>query len=483
MSIPFRLKCALGLLPTADQLDAKWEKLIQMRDDLNAMESSAELKQFEDLKNLIESSGFQHKKREIESLHFAGSKEEKLRKEYKALSGSYAIKNYHKILGSDRLSRLQNILSGHALKRFVELQKVVESVEFGSRRAGLKKKEFVKTPDYLILKEFNQLRKSGDITFWRKFSSSESYLTYLKTIESKDLKRFGELKEMTSSQEFNNRIAYLKDKKRFLKSEQYKDVLAFNAMDKGKFMADYRKLKKAKELDFFEKWEITFEENFSGKKLDNESWQPENWKGFRTAGKSFSQKDEMQGFKGEKNIELNNNTLSIWAKKEKTEGIVWDPAVGLLPRQYEYSSAILNSAASLRLKEGIIEAKVRFKKDSSITSAFTLTGESTYPQIDLFRSTKNGVGLGIVEHQGGKSSKYVRLGGLNDEHYHIFRLEMFGNQLVWKINGTEVYSNSVALKEPMFIHMLTTLHGEVNEHLLPHRFEINWIRSFSKKSW
>jgi len=482
MSIPFRLKCALGLLPTADQLDAKWEKLIKMRDDLNAMESSSELKQFDDLKNLIESSDFQHKKREIESLQFAGSKEEKLLKEYKALAGSHAIKNYHKILDSDRLSRLQNILSGHALKRFVELQKEVESVEFGSRRAGLKKKEFVKTPDYLILTEFNHLRKSRDITFWRKFSSSESYLIYLKTIESKNLQRFGELKALTSSKEFNDRIAYLKDKKRFLKSEQYKDILAFNVMDKGKFMADYRKLKKAKELDFFEKWEITFEENFAGKKLDNERWQPENWMSFRTAGKSFSQKDEMQGFKGEKNIELNNNTLSIWAKKEKTAGTVWDPAVGLLPRQYEYSSSILNSAASFHLKEGVIEAKVRFKKDPSITSAFTLTGESSFPQIDLFRSTKNGVGMGVVEKQGRKSSKYVRLGGLNDEYYHIFRLEIFGNQLVWKINGSKVYSNSTSLKEPMFIHMLTTLHGQVNEHLLPHRFEIDWIRSFSKKS-
>ncbi len=482
MSIPFRLKCALGLLPTADQLNAKWEKLIKMRDDLNAMESSAELKQFEDLKNLIESSDFQHKRRAIESLQFAGSKEEKLLKEYKTLAGSYAIKNYHKILGSNRLSRLQNILSGHALKRFIEVQKEVESVEFVNRRAGLKKKEFVKTPDYLILKEFNHLRKSGDITFWRKFSSSESYLTYLKTIESKELNRFGELKSLTSSREFNDKITYLKDKKRFLKSEQYKDVLSFNAMDKGKFMADYRKLKRARELDFFEKWDIAFEANFTKKKLDNKLWQPENWIAYRTAGISFSQKDEMQGFNGEKNIELNNKTLSIWAKKEKIQGTVWDPAVGLLPRQYEYSSGILNSAASFRLKEGIIETKVRFKKDPSITSAFTLTGESAFPQIDLFRSTKNGVGLGIVDRQGGKSSKYVRLGGLNDEHYHIFRLEIFGNQLVWKINGSEVYSNSVSLKEPLFIHLLTTLHGEVNEHLLPHRFEIDWIRSFSKKS-
>ncbi|MCK9411976.1 MAG: glycoside hydrolase family 16 protein [Prolixibacteraceae bacterium] len=453
-----------------------------MRDDLDEMERSAELKQFEDLKNLIESSDFLHKKREIESLQFFGSHEEKLLKEFKSLAGSYAIKNYHKILGSDRLSRLQNILSGHAFKRFVELQKVVESVEFGSRRDGLKKKEYVKTPDYPILKEFNQLRKSRDITFWRKFSGSQSYLSYLKTIESKDLKRFGDLKSETSSMEFKDKIAYLKDKKRFLKSEQYKDILSFNAINKGMFMADYRKLKKARELDFFEKWEIAFEANFTEKKLDSKHWQPENWMAYRTAGISFSQKDEMQGFNGEKNIELNNKTLSIWAKKEKIKGTVWDPAVGLLPKQYEYSSGILNSAASFRLKEGIIEAKVRFKKDSSITSAFTLTGESAFPQIDLFRSTKNGVGLGIVEHQGGKSSKYFRLGGLNDEYYHIFRLEISGNQLVWKINGSEVYSNSVSLKEPMFIHMLTTLHGEVNEHLLPHRFEIDWIRSFSKKS-
>ncbi|MCK9638418.1 MAG: glycoside hydrolase family 16 protein [Prolixibacteraceae bacterium] len=482
MSIPFRLKCALGLLPSADQLDAKWEKLIKMRDDLNEMERSEELKQFKDLKNLIESSDFQHKKRKMESLQFAGSHEDKLLKEYKTLAGSYAIKNYHKILDSDRLVRFQNILSGPALKRFVELQKVVESVEFGSRRAALKKKEFIKTPDYHILKEFNQLRKSGDIIFWRKFSRSERYLTYLKTIESKDLKRFGELKIFTTTKEFNDKIAYLKDKKRFLKSEQYKDVLTFNAIDKGKFMADYRKLKRAKELDFFEKWEIAFEANFTEKKLDNKYWQPENWIAFRTAGKSFSQKDEMQGFNGEKNIELNNKTLSIWAKKEKIQGTVWDPSVGLLPKQYEYTSAILNSAASFRLKDGIIETKARFKKDPSITSAFTLTGESTFPQVDLFRSGKNGVGMGVIEHHGGKSSKYVHLGGLNDDHYHIFRLEILGNHFVWKINGSEVHSSTVSMKEPLFIHMLTTLHGEVNEHLLPHRFEVDWIRSFSKKS-
>jgi DNA-binding MltR family transcriptional regulator len=469
MSIPFRLKYALGLIPTADSLDAKWEKLIKMREDLNKMENSEELKQFEDLKNLIGSSAFQHKKREIESLNFVGSEEEKLIQEHKTLLKSGAIKNYQKLSGSDRLMRLQNILTCSSLKKYIELQKEVESFEFSKRKSELKKKEFLKTTDYQIYKEYYQLKRSSDMTFWRKFSQSESYLSYLKTAESKELKRLGELNKLTSAPEFVDRVSYLKDKRRFQKSEEFKRILSFNELDKSKFMFEYRKLKKAKELDFFEKWEIIFEEDFSDKQLNTERWQPENWWGHRMAGTSFSQIDELQAYNGIKNIELNNKTLSIWTKKEKFKGTTWNPSVGLLPRQYDYTSSILNSAGFFRINNGVVEAKVRFKKDATITSAFSLTGE-------------NGVGLGLVEKQSEGPSKYARIGGLNDQTYHIFRLEMINNQLVWKINGVEVFSNSYRLKEPLFFNLLTSLHGAVNDHLLPHRYEIDWIRCFSQKS-
>ena len=266
-----------------------------------------------------------------------------------------------------------------------------------------------------------------------------------------------------------------------MKTDAYQKILSFSEIDKGKFMAEYRKLKKAKELDFFEKWEVVFEENFDNKTFNSERWQPENWWGKELTGSSFSQEDEHQSFNGLKNIELNKNSLSVWAKKERTVGKIWRPAVGLLPHQFEYSSAILNSAASFRMKEGVVEAKVRFKIDPSITSAFSLTGEKPFPQIDLFRSTRHGVGVGIVDKRGGHSAKYVKMGGLNDQNYHIFRLELFNNQLVWKINSVEVFRTSATITEPLFFHMLTTLHGEVNEHLLPHRFEINWIRCLAKK--
>jgi hypothetical protein len=162
--------------------------------------------------------------------------------------------------------------------------------------------------------------------------------------------------------------------------------------------------------------------------------------------------------------------------------MVWNPSVGLMPKQFDYSSAIINSANYYRIREGVVSAKVRFRKDPSITSAFVLTGEKPFPQIDLFRSTKNGIGMGILEKPGTSSGKYHHLKGLNDSHFHIFRLEYFNNELVWKVNGVEIYRNTCTLKEPLFFSLLTSLHGAVSEHILPHRFEVDWIRCLTLKS-
>lgn len=467
------------MIPSADQLDAKWENLIKMRDDLSQMENSIELKKYMDLKNLLDSSSFQHKKREIENLQYSGSEEENLTLEYRKLSRSFAIKNYLKISSSPRLDRFQEILKGSDLKTFLELQKEVASLEFQNRKDALRKKDFVKTEDYGVFKKYNLLRKSDNIRFWHKFGQSENYHAYLKTIGSDDLKRWEELKALTATDDFVNKISYLKDKNRFKKSEEYQRILAFNELDKGKFMADYRKLKKAKELDFFEKWNIVLDENFSYKELNTKQWQPENWLGARMTGISFSQDNEVQCFNGLKNIQLTNNTLSLWARKEKASGKIWSPSIGFLPKNFEYTSSILNSAEFFRFKEGVIEVKARFKTDPTITSAFSLTGEHPFPQIDLFRSNRNGVGLGVVE-KSGHSSKYKKISGLNDSHFHVFRLEIYEGMLIWKINGCEVFRSTSYINEPMFINLLTSLHGNVNEHLLPHRFEVDWIRCFAQ---
>ncbi|MEI6277008.1 MAG: hypothetical protein WCP08_13510 [Prolixibacteraceae bacterium] len=482
MSIFFRLKYATGLIPSADQLDVKWGKLIKMRDELIRMEKSDELKQYEDLKTLIDSTAFQVRKREIESLQYVGSEEERTISVYETLVKTPAIKNYKKVTVSAKLERFVKIVSSNELKRFLHLEKEVGCDDFKIRKAAHKRKEFMKTPEYVIFKEYNILRKSSDIRFWQKFINSSSYQSYLNTEGSVELMKLDELSGIISAADFKERVAYLKDKKRLVKSEEYQKILKLNELDKSSFMAEYRKLKKSKELDFFEKWDVLLDENFQGKELNTKQWQPENWLNFRMSGVSFSQNGEMQAFNGLKNVQMNNNTLALLAKKEKAQGMAWIPSVGLSPKSFEYTSSMINNAQFFRMKEGVIEAKLRFKKDASITSAFSLTGEKPFPQIDLVRSTRHGVGMGIVENQGSTASKYVKLNGLNDENYHIYRLEIANNLLIWKINGYEVYRSAFTLNEPIFFNLLTTLHGKVNEHLLPHRFEVNWIRCFSFKS-
>ncbi len=481
MSITFRLKYNLGLISTADQLDAKWENLIKMRDDLLQMERSDELKQYEELKDLIDSDSFQQKKREIENLRYEGSKQQRLISEHKELSRSGLIKNYLKVAASDNLKRYNRIAEGSDLKRYNDLHKKTDSQEFKKRKAGQNEKEFRNGQDYADYEEFIRLGKSDDIRFWNRFKHSERYINYEKASGSRDLQRFEELNGIINESDFLKKVAYLKDKKRFFKSDDYRIMQQFNELDKSKFMAEYRKLKKIKALEFFDKWDIVLDENFTEKELNTQRWQPENWWGFKLSGSSFSQEGEMQSFHGVKNIQIRNNTLSLLAKKEKVTGKVWNPSVGLIPKEHDYTSSILNTADYFRMKEGVVEAKVRFRRDATIVSAFSLTGERPFPQIDLFRSNKNGVGMGIFEKHGAASNKYLNISGLKDNHFHIFRLELFGNQLVWKINGHEVYRNILNIREALFFNLLTSLHGKVNEQLLPHEFEIDWIRCFALK--
>lgn len=248
-------------------------------------------------------------------------------------------------------------------------------------------------------------------------------------------------------------------------------------------MKEYRLLKKSPKLDFFNQWSVVFEEDFSENKLNTERWQPENYWGYKIAGRSFSQADETQGYNGLNNILLNNHVLSILIKREKVTGQIWDAKSGLLPKQFEYSSGIINSANSFRFREGVIETKVKFKADASITNACSLTGSKPIPQVDLFRSGKGNVAFGIT-HQtdGGLSKRFKRIYGLNFNNFHVFRLEKFNDTCTWKINGIKVHTDQYSHSDgEMFFNFVSSLHEPVNNNLIPHYFEIDWIRCYEKK--
>lgn len=598
MSVSFRLRYNLGLIPSAKKIDTEWADLLKMREKLLSIENSKELARYNELSSLIESSDFQFQKKEIQNLKYDGSLEYQTIRELNNLDKSKPIKEYFATSNSTQLERFKRISGGKELHRYEELKKIVESAEFLSRKKELeglkykgspeyqkrqefnslsgsrklklyydtlescdylvfkeygsseKKKEvehsdtkkkkdrdpqlkvylkfqkssryanlkfieqrglakkyeqlkqevntksfidretFLKdtkryetSKDYPAFKEFSQLSRNEDILFYQKFKTSPGYLNYQKISDSWELGRLMELRKETGAPEFIKKVAYLKDKKRYDSTDLFKKEKEFKALDKSEILKEYRLLKKSPKLDFFSKWAVVFNEDFGENKLNTQRWQPENYWGFKLAGRSFSQADEVQCFNGLNNVLVNGHVLSILTKREKLAGQVWDSSTGLIPKQFDYSSGIINSGESFRFKEGVVEAKVKFSADESITSAFSLTGSKPMPQIDVFRSGKNCVAFGITDKASHElSRKYKHIHGLNFNQFHVFRLEILDHSLIWKINGCKVHDEVHPHSNgEMFLNFVSSLHEQVNDNLIPHRFEIDWVRCYQKR--
>jgi len=498
-------------------------KFVQSPDSgrINKIAGSSELMRYLELKKIIESPDFIRRKKEAESLRFKGSPEYIKAQKFNALQNNTRLKRYHSTMASDEYhlfleleapakeklkdpsgkkdpkvkiylkflnsgdyKNLKTVEKLGLQSQLDQLKQEVNNRQFLEREAFLKNPvRYETTPDYPQFNEFTTLSKTSDIQFYLKCVTSSLYTNFQKIAVSKELARLTELKSKVGEAEFIKQVAFLKNKKRYETTQEYKLEIECRELEKSKIISTYHQLKKRPELAFFDRWEVVMDEKFSAQQLAATLWEPENYWGSKIAGCSFSQSNELQAYKGLNNVEIHNNVLSIVTKAEKSEGRVWDPVIGLIPRKFDYSSAILNTGNNFRFKEGVVEAKVKFRAEKAITSAFSLTGNKPFPQIDVFRSGNNSVGLGIIDQPGkGSIKKLVQIKGLNFSNFHIFRLEVFGNMAVWKINNFEVHRQQLTQNMgELFINFIGSLHQPVNGTSLPHHFEIDWVRCLKKK--
>jgi len=485
MSIIFRVKYKLGFVPSANKIDSEWNRIAKTRDRLYELQNSDEFKRFNELDTLVRTSEFQKRKNEIENLKYSGSKEESVLKEYSSLEKDKQIKRYFKILKSAGFERYNRILESDKLSQYKDLDKVVNSVEFLRRGSIIEDKKSDRTTDDLqVLNYYNTLSKDSDIKFWLKFSDSEEFKVFNEVNNSKKLGRYYELKKTVSDEEFIKRVNFLKNKNRYKETEESRIEEEYRkALNKGGVMKEYRKLKKSKEAEFLERWEIVFDETFSADKLESDKWLFHDFWGNKNFGDSFSQANELQCYRGEQNLEVSNNVLSIVTRKEKAEGKVWSPQLGIAIKEFGYTSGMINTGESFRINEGVVEAKIRFKALTELTNAFSVKGDKAFPQIDIFRSGNKCIHVGVFTKNGkGIKSENKKIAGLNFNKFHVYRLELSGKSLIWKVNGSEVYKKQLNEPAPdMFLNFLTAVHMEARENYnLPHRMEIDWIRCIKK---
>lgn len=310
--------------------------------EFQKFEKSNELKDFLNLEKLVNSEEFKNKKKEIEGLSFKGSKEEAQLKEYNTLKKSKAIRQFFQVKDSQDLIRyvkecvsekmgsyndLLNYVKGGYLEKdkkkiksqvfkgseeekswneFKKLDKSaaicaykelddsgkIEKHEKTGASDKLKKYNHFKNSSQLNKEEkseFKILGNDSEIKDYIKFENSKKLKLFREIRNSNNLKRYNELKAYVESDDFKKKVAFLKDKKKFEKSEAYKkydeykrlaadnDVKFVQKYEKSSLYKNYQKVKDSTELrSYYELEKIIQSDEYEMRKAfleDKKRWE------------------------------------------------------------------------------------------------------------------------------------------------------------------------------------------------------------------
>jgi hypothetical protein len=467
------LKLLLGLIPATSKIEQDEKALIAEYEKLQSFAGSEQLAKYNQLHTLVTSSDFIRKRKEIESLSFKGSEEFAKEKEFLSLKKSKDIVLYFKTVDSAALKKFRELDGSDKIKKYEALEKAVTASDFKEKS---KSKEFRESDDYKKLQEYNQLKGSQDIKDYYKFKASKELANFKNIDGSSKLARFSELQKYTGSKEFADRKAYLLNKKRFEGTEMYKEVVEYDKLKKDADIIWYFKVKDSNKFDVLKHRELTFSDEFDQDKLDTKKWLTNFFWGEKLLNDRYSFESDLQAYTEKDNFELRSSLLKIITKQQKANGKIWSANHGFTPKEFGYTSGIINSATSFRQKYGIFSAKIKLGDPSARNACWMLSDKIT-PHIDICRTTNGKVWFNLFT-KNGKTSK-TSLGSRYSNDYFIYTLEWTSDRLVWKINGVDVFQQTSDIpQEAMYINFAGGLEKPISGMTA---MEIDWVRVYQVK--
>jgi len=402
--------------------------------------------------------------------------------EFKRLKSDAEIKSYFKFEKSKKLRLYRETADSQQLQKYNELKTFVESEDFKKREAFLKdKKKFENSDANKKYNRFKQLSSDAEIKFFLKFEKSSLYKNYLDVAESFDLKRYYELETIVASEEFKERKAYLEDKKKWEKTDEFARQKEFLEMKKLPHMVKYFKNKGTSVFNFFNEWKVVFEDDFSKKEIDSEKWATKSYVAEKLLGDNYSLAGDNHIFTNGKNIKLGGK-LNIEVRKEKATAKVWQMPAGFVPAELDYSSGIVSSWKSFWMEDGIIEAKIKFAPTEQIVSSFYLAGEQNMPRVNLLEmGAKNRLGFLNIDIAGKANVNGMDISNLKKGKWYIFTLVKQGSSFTWKINESEILTlQSSEMNNKLNINASSIVVNDVPGSLLPAGFETDWVKCYRK---
>lgn len=464
------LKLILGMVPSTSKIEQEEKALINEYEKLKKFTESSQLAEYLKLNELVNSQSFIQKRKDIESLQFKNSEEYLAEKEFLSLQKAKDIILYFKTSSGGSLKSFNGLNGSDKIKNYESLEKFVQSPELIGKR---KAKDFKGSEEYKKLEEYKRLKKSPEIKDYYKFKSSKEYANYLNTEGSKRLLRYYELKDYTASAEFKAKKDYLNDRKRFEKTEMFKEATEYDKLKKNEEIIWYFKVKDSNKFDILKSKELTFSDEFDGDKLDTKKWLTNYYWGEKLLKDRYSVESDLQAYTEKDNFELRNSTLKIYTKLQKINGKVWSAKNGFSTKDFSYTSGLINSGNSFRQKYGIFSAKIKLG-DPKAKSAFWMLSDKITPHINICHTGNGKVWFDIFTN--GSTPAKTSLGARYSNDFFIYTLEWTSDKLVWKINGVEVFRQTSGVpQEPMYVLLAGGLDKPINGMA---SMEIDWVRVY-----
>lgn len=534
------LKLLLGLIPSTSKLELAEKALTDEYEKLKAFTGSDLLSRYNKLNDLINSSDFRQKKKEIESLQYKNSEEYARENEFLSLQKARDIALYFKTVAGSTLKRFRGMDGSAKIRDFETLQEYINSFEFKQKQKmkpvtfkdtdeyrtylefkNLKKDPEIKTyykalkkgeatkskaverfeelkafvnssaflakknmkpitfkdsEEYKKLLEYKRLKESIDIKEYYKFKNSKEYANFLNTDGSQRLARYNELRDYVATVEFKEKKNYYLDKKRFEKTEMFKTIQEFASLKKNEDIIWYFKVKDSDKFDLLKNRELTFCDEFNGDRLDTTKWLTNYYWGDKLLHERYSVEPDLQAYTEKENFEVRNSLLKIITKPQKFMSKVWNLQDGFRPKEFNFTSGIVNTGISFRQQYGIFSAKVKLGNPSAKCAFWMLAGKIT-PHIDVCRTSDGKVMFDYFPGTEKRLKSSVGSRYAND--FYIYTLEWTPDKLVWKINDTVAFTCTTDVpREPMYILFSGGLDKPVNSMTT---MEIDWVRVYQPK--
>jgi beta-glucanase (GH16 family) len=462
--------------------------------EFSLIEKSGDIEKYEDLDKFVKSEEFITVKNYFS---LTPQKRWEQREEYQNVSDFEKLRKdprfitYFQFIHSKEFKLFNETINAGLIEKFEALQKFIESPEFHKSKEYLllsAKQKWEQTPDFLQQQEYDKLASDKKIKEYLSFILSKEYKLYDAVVESGEIEKYEKLELAVTSEAFKENKAYmlLSFKQKWAKTEEFLAHNEFTKLEKSDKIIWYYKVVNSNKFNEIKKWNLTFQDDFTANQLNRDVWLTRFYYGDAFLKDTYSLSGDKHFITDGENISVENSILKILTRKEKAEGKAWNTMFGFAPKEFEYTSGLINTGKSFRQQYGRFRAKMKLDKNKGVTQAFWLVGGQIMPQIDILKcydgnATFNNFWGNISEKDGvHRSSSKLNFQKLVSD-FHIFELEWTPQELIWRINGLEVKREAKGIPdEPMYILLSSGIFSEVNGHSFPSTMQIDWVKCYKR---